>query len=314
MYEPTGGYERLLATLLAEARVPARRVHPNKVRAYARACGQQAKTDRMDAQVLSRYAAAFDLTPDSSPETDDAGLRAQLKDLLRRRDQLVAQRTADKNRLDKGQSEEALASAERHIAWLHAEIARLEKACRSLLRSSPALSELGRIDGKSAAALVGLAPCSRDSGRQRGRRSIQGGRGKVRRVLYMAAQSAARHHAGLREFYRGLRAQGKSGKVVLMAVMRKLVMQLNAIAVRGTPWAPSPAHILPQAARKPLDSRHRYSCESRNPSASVSGIALLQRAILAPAPAEMMKIGLLDTCQTNLTTHPRWHDGMCSGF
>ena len=90
VYEPTGGYERPLTTALAEAGVPARRVHPNRVRAYARACGQQAKTDRLDAQVLSRYAAAFDLPPDPSPETDDAGLRAQLKDLLRRREQLVA--------------------------------------------------------------------------------------------------------------------------------------------------------------------------------------------------------------------------------
>ena len=108
------------------------------------------------------------------------------------------------------------------------------------------LPELGRIDGKSAVALVGLAPWSRDSGRQRGRRSIQGGRGKVRRVLYLAAQSAARHNAGLWEFYQGLRGRGKPGKVALTAVMRKLVTQLNAIAVRGTPWAP--AYILATAA------------------------------------------------------------------
>ena len=106
------------------------------------------------------------------------------------------------------------------------------------------LPELGRIDGKTAVALVGLAPWSRDSGRQQGRRSIQGGRGKVRLVLYLAAQSAARYHAGLREFYLGLRARGKPGKVALTAVMRKLVMQLNAIALRGTPWSPAPANVL----------------------------------------------------------------------
>ena len=103
------------------------------------------------------------------------------------------------------------------------------------------LPELGRIDGKMAAALAGLAPWSRDSGRQQRRRSIQGVRGKVRRVLYLAAQSAARHNPGLREFYRGLRARGNPGKVALVAVMRKLVMQLNAIAGRGTPWTPKPA-------------------------------------------------------------------------
>ena len=105
MYEPTGGYERPLATALAEVGIPARRVYPNRARAYARACGQQAKTDRLDAQVLSRYAAVFDLPPDPSPETEDAGVRAQLKDLLRWREQLAAHRTADKSRLDKGQSD-----------------------------------------------------------------------------------------------------------------------------------------------------------------------------------------------------------------
>ena len=173
--------------------------------------------------------------------------------MLRRREQPVAQRTADKSRLDKGQSDEARASAERHIARLDAEIAGLEKECQSLLPGSPArsetaalyqsvpgvgqltaatlvaeLPELGRIDGKTTAALAGLALWSRNSGRQSGRRSVQGGRGKVRRVLYFAAQSAARYNAGLREFYQGLRARGKPGKVALTAVMRKLVMPLNA--------------------------------------------------------------------------------------
>ena len=172
--------------------------------------------------------------------------------MLRRREQPVAQRTADKSRLDKGQSAGARASAERHIAWLDEEIAGLEKTYRSL-SSSPALSEitalyrsvpgvgvltaaipvadlpeLGQIDGKTAAALAGLALWSRNSGQQSGRRSIQGGRGKVRRVLYFAAQSAARHNAGLREFYQGLRVRGKPGKVALTAVMRQLVMPLNA--------------------------------------------------------------------------------------
>ena len=98
------------------------------------------------------------------------------------------------------------------------------------------LPELGHCDSKAVVALAGLAPWSRDSGRQRGRRSIRGGRGTARRALYLAAQSAARHHAGLRPFYQGLRQRGKAGKVALVAVMRKLVLQLNAIAYRGTPW------------------------------------------------------------------------------
>ena len=141
----------------------------------------------------------------------------------------------------------------------------MEKAYWNPLQSSPALSEtaalcqsvpgvgqltaatlvaelpeLGWIDGK--VALAGLVPWSRDSGRRRGRRSIQGGRGKVRRVLYLAAQSAARHSAGLREFYQGLRARGKPGQSGADGGKRKLVMQPNAIALRGTPWAP--AHVL----------------------------------------------------------------------
>ena len=117
-----------MAEALAAAGLPARRVHPNKVRAYTQARGQQAKTDRLDAQVLSRYGAGFDLSLDPSPETGDAGLRAQLKGLLRRREQLVRERAAEKGRLDKRQSAGARASAEQHIAWLDEEIAGLEKA------------------------------------------------------------------------------------------------------------------------------------------------------------------------------------------
>ena len=270
VYEPTGGYERPLAEALSAAGLPARPAHPNRVRAYARARGQQAKTDPLDAQILAQYGADI-VRPQMAEQVDPASdahapQRAELRDLLRRREQLVKQRTQEKLRQDKGASADAQASVLRNIAWLDEEIARLEEAYQALLRSVPALSEaaeryrsvpgvglltaatlvaelpeLGRCASKDLVALVGLAPWARDSGRQRGRRRVQGGRGRIRRVLYLAAQSAARHHAQLREFYQGLRSRGKPGKVALTAVMRKLVMQLNAIAFRATPWTPQPA-------------------------------------------------------------------------
>ena len=263
VYEPTGGYERPLAAALRGAGLPVHQAHPNRVRAYAQASGQLAKTDRLDAQALARYGAAFDAPEPLQPEPEpaDEPIRAELRDLLRRREQLVKQRVSENNRLVKGLSPGAAASLARHVAWLDAEIAQLEAEYQALLSSSPALSqqaelyrsvpgiglliaatlvaelpELGRCDGKALAALSGLAPWANDSGGRQGRRRIRGGRGSVRRVLYMAAQSAARHHPQLRGFYQGLCARGKAKKVALVAVMRKLLTQLNAIARRGAPW------------------------------------------------------------------------------
>lgn len=259
VYEPTGGYELPLAQALGEAGLLGRRAHPNRVRAYAQACGLLAKTDRLDAQILSRYGAAFDCPERSRPEEEPA--RTELRDLLRRREQLVRQRVQEQNRLDRGLSSGVTASTRRHIAWLEGEIAQLDAEYQALLCGSEELSrqaalyrsvpgiglltaatlvaelpELGWRDGKSLSALSGLAPWARDSGGRRGRRSIRGGRGTVRRVLYMAAQSAARHNGELRDFYRSLCQRGKAKKAALAAVMRKLLLQVNAVARRGTPW------------------------------------------------------------------------------
>ena len=234
------------------------------MRAYAQASGQLAKTDRLDAQALARYGAAFDGPEHPQPEDapEDAAARAELQDLLRRREQLVKQRVQERNRLDQGRlSPKGAASLRRHVAWLDDEIAQLEAEYQATLASRAALSqqaelyrsvpgiglltaatlvaelpELGHCDHRAAAALSGLAPWANDSGQQRGRRRIRGGRSPVRRVLYMAAQSAARHHPQLRDFYPGLCQRGKAKKVALVAVMRKLVTQLNAIARRGAPW------------------------------------------------------------------------------
>ena len=258
--EPTGGYERQLVSGLREAGIGMRQAHPNRVRAFARACGYEAKTDDLDALVLCRFGQAFAL--EQSPQGEVEPERAELRELLRRRRQLVEQRVQELNRLDKGLSEGARASTQRHIHWLDQEIARLDRGYQRALNSSLELSqqaelyrsvrgigkltaavlvadlpELGQGDAKGLASLVGLAPWSRDSGRQRGYRAIRGGRGSVRRALYLAALSVVRcQDSTIGRFYRQLRQRGKPGKVAMVAVMRKLLLQLHAVARRGTPW------------------------------------------------------------------------------
>ena len=259
--EPTGGYEREVVRRLKESGLPVHVAHPNKVRNFARAAGHEAKTDVLDARVLSHYGEVFNL----ARRQPDDGAGQELKDLLKRRKDLVDQRVQERNRLEKGLSGGARRSTERHVAWLDEEIGRMDEEYRealnrnaqlsetaALYRSVPGvgeltaaslvayLPELGKCDGKALTALVGLAPWSRDSGAQRGYRSIRGGRGAVRRVLYLAALSAVRHNEELGRFYHGLRNRGKTGKVALVAVMRKLLLVLNAVAHRGTPWVQLP--------------------------------------------------------------------------
>ena len=315
--ESTGGYERLLVSRLKATVIGAQVAHPLRVRAFARACGYEAKTDPLDAQVLSRYGVVFP-EPDTHEQEGDeereelrqllrlltlfvcapslahAATRprqillmhryclatawcspsrtpmnrremknasSQLRQLLSRRRQLVEQRVQDRSRLDKGISASVGKSTRRHISWLDKEIERLDKEyiellkrsdnlCRQadLYRSVPGvgqltaatlvayLPELGQRDGKALTSLVGLAPWSRDSGKKRGNRSIRGGRSTVRAVLYMAAMSVIRVEGVNKRFYQGLRKRGKVGKVALVAVMRKMLLHLNAVARRGTPW------------------------------------------------------------------------------
>lgn len=266
--ESTGGYERSLVRALRGSKMTTHVANPAKVRYFARAVGHEAKTDQLDAQVLSRFGEMLD--PDATePQSVEI---EELRDLLGRRNQLVDQRTQESNRLDRGIAKAARASTERHIAWLDGEIARLEREYRKAVAESVELTEnvalfssvpgvgeltattlaaylpeLGRYGGSQLVSLVGLAPWAKDSGRQQGYRSIRGGRGKVRRVLYLAAMSAIRWNDELGVFYRRLRKQGKPGKVAVVAVARKLLVLLNAIARRGTPWeARTPAtHRLP---------------------------------------------------------------------
>ncbi len=258
--ESTGGYERLLVSKLRESEFTVQVAHPLRVRAFARACGYEAKTDPLDAQVLSRYGLVFLESETPQPEVDPD--REELQQLLSRRRQLVGQRVQERNRLDKGVSGSVGKSTRRHIRWLDREIEQLDQEYKELLRRSTNLCrkaklyrsmpgvgeltaavmvaylpELGKRGGKELTSLVGLAPWSRDSGKKRGNRSIRGGRGTVRRALYMSALTAIRVvDSDLRHFYRRLRDRGKPGKVALVAVMRKMLLQLNAVARRGTPW------------------------------------------------------------------------------
>ena len=257
--EFTGGYERLVVSKLRETAINVQVAHPVRVRAFARACGYEAKTDPLDAQVLSRYGVVFSESDTAQPEADPD--REELRQLLSRRRQLVEQRVRERNRLDKGVSASVGKSTRRHVRWLDGEIDRLDEEYKELLKRSASLTEtvelyetvpgvgqltaatlvaylpeLGRRDGRALTSLVGLAPWSRDSGKKRGNRSIRGGRGTVRRSLYICAWAVLRMDGDLRDFYRRLRERGKPGKVAVIAVARKLLMQLNAVARRGTPW------------------------------------------------------------------------------
>jgi len=255
--EATGGYEQALVSALQAASLPVHVAHPNKVRAYAKALGQLAKTDRLDAEVLRAYGEHLELA--AQPQQDAQTL--QLRELLRRRQQLVGMRSEEKNRLEHRTDSFESESLLRHIAWLEAEIKSVEQAYREHLAQSQRLAhqatlyqsvrgigeltavtllselpELGQLSGPALTSLVGLAPWSQDSGKRRGYRAIRGGRASVRKALYMSALSAIRYDSGIKTFYTRLRKRGKPGKVALVAVMRKLLLMLNAVEKRGTPW------------------------------------------------------------------------------
>lgn len=264
--EPTGGYERALVQGLRERGIRVQLAHPNKVRAFARAGGHEAKTDGRDARVLAQFGQVFAAAGEQSGEGAADPAEAQLRELLRRREQLMKQRVQELNRLDKGLSEIVRDSTQGHIQWLDKEIDRLDQERQNLLHSSPALAqrielycsvpgigpitattlvsdlpELGSGSGKGLVSLAGLAPWSRDSGKQKGYRSIRGGRSRVRKALYMAALSVIKYpDRDLGRFYRQLRQRGKPGKVAMVAVMRKILLRVHAVAQRQVPWAPAP--------------------------------------------------------------------------
>lgn len=254
--EASGGFERALVSELAAVELPIVVVNPTRVRNFARAKGQLAKTDRIDAQVIAHFAQS--IRPEVRPL---AGSDQQLiKALVTRRRQLIDMQTAEKNRRS-SINPSLLPRLEKHIDWIATELAEIEteledwidknthwRETRERLESVPGvgkvtsftllaeLPELGTLSRQKIAALVGLAPFNRDSGHFRGRRHIFGGRSDVRSVLYMATLSGIRYNPSIRAFYTRLIANGKLPKVALTACMRKLLTILNAIIRDGSSW------------------------------------------------------------------------------
>jgi transposase len=262
--EATGGLERSVSGTLGSAQLPVVVVNPRQVRDFAKAIGRLAKTDRIDALVLARFAEA--VRPPLRPLPDELSL--ELRALIARRRQLIEMMVAEKNRLSAA-SKAVRKRIAAHIRWLETELDRADKDLdhsirqspiwqehEDLLRSAPSigpvvsrtllaeLPELGRLNRKEIAALVGIAPLNCDSGTFRGRRGIWGGRATVRAVLYMAALVASRRNSVIRDFYKRLRDKGKAPKVVLVACMRKLLTILNAMIKHKTRWS----EIIPQTS------------------------------------------------------------------
>lgn len=262
--EASGGWEMTLAAELAFAKLPAVVVNPTRVRDFARATGQWAKTDKLDALMLARFAQA--VRPEVRPLRNEQ--EAYLVALVTRRRQVIEIMTAEKNR--RATSHGSIGQRlEEHIAWLEAELKALEEDIsrfvqsnvvwqekEALLRTVPGvgpvtaftllaeLPELGTLNRQKIAALVGVAPFNRDSGPRRGKRRIFGGRAGVRRALYMAALSGSKSNPIIRTFYERLLANGKEKKVALAACMRKLLVILNAMLRDQKPWNPGPVSAL----------------------------------------------------------------------
>jgi transposase len=257
--EASGGYERPLLAGLGEAGVAVRLLDPRKVRLFARASGQWAKTDRLDARIIAAFAQAIPGLP-HRPDRDSQ----QLSELVTYRRQVIDAETSLANQAGHLRDPELRRDATRRQVTLKLRLARLDQRIASLIEASPALRhkaailrsipgvgpvlcatilaelpELGAVGRHQIAALVGVAPFDNSSGQRNGRRSIYGGRPAIRCVLYMAATIAARHNPPLAAFSSRLRAAGKKPKVAIVAVMRKLLVLANALIRDNRPYAPA---------------------------------------------------------------------------
>ncbi len=260
--EASGGVENLLVSYLATAGLPLIVVNPRQVRDFARATGQLAKTDRLDAFVLARFGATIcpEIRPLKSAETQE------LEALVARRAQLVSMVTAERVRLQQAQQQRRhsiVVDLKAHINWLEKRLDKCEGDLSQLLHSSSIwrsseerlrsvpgigpitalvliaeLPELGQLPHKQIAALCGLAPHPRESGKWHGKRTTRGGRARVRTALYMATLVATKHNLVIKTFYRRLLAAGKEKKVALIACMRKLLVILNAMFRNQSSWQP----------------------------------------------------------------------------
>ncbi len=255
--EATGGLQLRAAAVLVDAGLPVAVVNPRQVRDFARATGRLAKTDRLDAEAIARFAEAVRPQPRALPDEQRSALAA----LVARRRQLVEMRAAEKNRRQQLRSPRLRQPLDEHLAWLSRAIDDLDKDLDKTVRDSPLwraeedllqsvpgigpvvsrtliaeLPELGHLTRRQIAALVGLAPLARDSGTFRGRRSIWGGRAEIRAKLYMATIAAIRANPTIANTYRRLIENGKPPKLAITACMRKLLVILNAIMRDRKPW------------------------------------------------------------------------------
>lgn len=255
--EATGGYEGDLVAACAVAQLPLVVINPRQVRAFAQALGRTAKTDAIDATVLALFGARIQPVPRPLPDAETQALAA----LVARRRQLLDMLHAERQRLGHVATGPVARDLRNHIRWLERRVTDVDdeitgaiqrspvwRVQEDLLRSVPGigptvartllaeLPELGALNRRAIAALVGVAPFNRDSGQWRGRRAIWGGRAPVRAALYMAALVATRHNVALRVFYQRLRTAGKPAKVALVAVMRKLLTIINAMLKHQTTW------------------------------------------------------------------------------
>ncbi len=256
--EATGGMEVSLYVALQEANLPVAVINPRQIRDFAKSMGILAKTDKVDAKVLARYAAT--IQPEVRPLPDEEA--RQLKSLVTRRRQLVEMIIAESNRVTTTRDKTMKQRIHAHIDWLKQELAAIDKGMSQMMKENPVwhakdkllrsvpgvgpvlsttliadLSELGSLNRKKIAALVGVAPLNRDSGKHRGERRIWGGRCSVRQPLYMATLSAARFNPNIRSFYEHLLTNGKEKKVALTACMHKLLMILNVMLKHNSYWS-----------------------------------------------------------------------------
>jgi transposase len=256
--EATGGYERALVAACVGAGLPVAVVNPRQVRAFAQALGRTAKTDGIDASILAVFGARVQPTVRALADADTHALAA----LVVRRRQLIEMIGMERQRLEQAPPTGRITRDLRnHIRWLERRVEDVDDEIGTAIQASPVwrvhedllrrvpgigpttartllaeLPELGRLDRRAIAALVGVAPFNCDSGEQRGRRHIWGGRASVRATLYMAALVASRHNPILAAFYRRLRAAGKPAKVALVATMRKLLTIVNAMMKHQSSW------------------------------------------------------------------------------
>ena len=258
-FEASGGYERPLADALTDARLPFAMVNPRNVRNYARAVGYLAKTDRIDAVAIARFA----YTTDLEPKPPLSAVEREVRDLVAHRGRLVADRARQKNR-SKHESGAALASVERYVVFLTQEIRMFDKELKRIIMADAwlrqrwerlldvpgvgetlaaklvgGLPELGRLSRGAVAALAGMAPLAHDSGKREGKRFCWGGRTAIGPALYMPMLSAIQHNPEMRVLYQRLVGRGKPRKVALTACMRKMLTILNAIMRDGTAWNPN---------------------------------------------------------------------------